>query len=131
MMQSSIWQMVHTRTSKDAILDIPEGFVGRGRGQVPRGGAPPPPPVSLEQLLATQNDLMRRMIENDERCGAERQQPRHQERDSLYSDFLATHPPVFVDATDPLEANSWLRTTESKFGLLHFTEYQKTLYATQ
>jgi hypothetical protein len=130
-MQSSIWQMVHTRTSKDAILDIPEGFVGRGRGQVPRGGAPPPPPVSLEQLLATQNDLMRRMIENDERCGAERQQPRHQERDSLYSDFLATHPPVFADATDPLEVNSWLRTTESKFGLLHFTEYQKTLYATQ
>jgi hypothetical protein len=56
--------MVHTRTSKDAILDIPEGFVGRGRGQVPRGGAPPPPPVSLEQLL-----------ENDERRGAERQQP--------------------------------------------------------
>jgi hypothetical protein len=49
--------------------------------------------------------------------------------DSSYSDFLATHPPVFADAIDPLEANSWLRTTESKFGLLHCTEYQKTLYA--
>jgi hypothetical protein len=53
MMQSSIWQMVRTRTYDDAILDIPKGSVGRGRGQVPRGGAPPPPPVSLEQLLAT------------------------------------------------------------------------------
>jgi hypothetical protein len=53
MMQSSIWQMVRTRTFDDAILDIPKGSVGRGRGQVPRGGAPPPPPVSLEQLLAT------------------------------------------------------------------------------
>jgi hypothetical protein len=42
-----------------------------------------------------------------------------------------THPPVFVDATDPLEADSWLRTTESMFGLLHCTEYQMTLYATQ
>jgi hypothetical protein len=42
--------------------------------------------------------------------------PRHQERDSSYSDFLATHPPDFVDATGPLEADSWLRTTESKFG---------------
>jgi hypothetical protein len=31
--------------------------------------------------------------------------------------------------TDPLEADSWLHTTESKFGLLHCTEYQKTLYA--
>jgi hypothetical protein len=63
----------------------------------------PPPPVSLEQLLATQNDLMRRLVENDERCGAERQQPRYQERDSSSSNFLATHPPVFADATDPLE----------------------------
>jgi hypothetical protein len=46
-------------------------------------------------------------------------------------DFLATLPPVFVDATDPLEADSWLRTMESKFGLLHCIEYQKMLYAAQ
>ncbi len=75
MMQSSIWQMVRTRTFKDSILKIPEGSIGRGHGQVPHGGAPPPTPVSLEQLLATQNDLMRRLIENDEHRGAERQQP--------------------------------------------------------
>jgi hypothetical protein len=74
---------------------------------------------------------MRRLHENDERRGAERQQPQHQERDSSYSNLLATHPLVFADATDPLEANSWLHTTESKFGLLHYTEYQKTLYAQQ
>jgi hypothetical protein len=103
------------------MLNIPKGSIGCGRGQVPHGGAPPPPPVSLEQLLATQNDLMRKLIENDERRGAERQQPRHQERDSSYSDFLATHPPVFADPTDPLEADSWLRTMESKFGILHCT----------
>jgi hypothetical protein len=72
---------------------------------------------------------MRRLIENDEHRGAERQQPRHQERDFSYSDFLATHPPVFADVTNPLEVHSWLRTTDSKFGLLHCTEYQKTLYA--
>jgi hypothetical protein len=49
----------------------------------------------------------------------------------LYSDFLATHLLVFADATDPLEADSWLCTTESKFRLLHCTEYQKILYAVQ
>jgi hypothetical protein len=96
--------MVRTRTFADSILDIPEGSIGRGCGQVPCGGAPPPPPISLEQLLATRNDLMRRLVEKDEHRGAERQQPRHQERDFSYSDFLATHPPVFADATDPLEA---------------------------
>jgi hypothetical protein len=78
MMQTSLWQMVHTRTFEDSVLDIPKGSNGRGHGQVPRGGAPPPPPrlpVSLEQLLATQNDLMRRQAENNKHRGAERQQP--------------------------------------------------------
>jgi hypothetical protein len=106
MMQSSIWQMVRTRAVEELTLDRPEGSAGHGLGQIPRGDAPPPPPVSLEQLLATENDLMRRLVENDEHRGAERQQPRHQERDSSYSDFLTTHPPVFADATDPLEADS-------------------------
>jgi hypothetical protein len=124
-MQISIWQMVHTMTFEELSLDNPEGSTGHGRGQVSRGSAPPPPPrppVNLEQLLATHNDEPR---------GAERQQPRHQERDSSYSNFLATHLPVFNDATDPLEADSWLRTMESMFELLHYTEYQKTMYAVQ
>jgi hypothetical protein len=116
MIQSSLWKMVHTRTSEDSIIDIPEGSDGRGRRQVPRGCAPPHPPTSLEQLLATHNDLMRRLVENDEHHGAERQQPRHQERDSSYSDFLATHLPVFADVTDSLEADNWLHTIELKLG---------------
>jgi hypothetical protein len=67
MMQSYLWQMVRTRTNDDDVLDIPEGSAprGRGRGQPSRGNAPPPPPhppVSLEQLLATQNELMTLLI---------------------------------------------------------------------
>jgi hypothetical protein len=73
MVQSSIWQMVCTRTSEELSLDIPAGSTRRGRGQVPHGIAPPPhPPVSLEQLLATQNDLIRKLVENVEPRGAER-----------------------------------------------------------
>jgi hypothetical protein len=58
--------MVRIRSSEDPILDIPKGSIRHGRGQVPCGGAPPPPPrppVSLEQLLATQNDLMMGLVE--------------------------------------------------------------------
>jgi hypothetical protein len=62
---------------------------------------------------------------------AECQQPQHQDQDSSYSDFLATHPSIFSDATDSLEVGSWLCTTESKFSLLHCREYQKTMYAVQ
>jgi hypothetical protein len=98
--------MVRTRTFEELNRDSPEGSLGRGRGHVPCGGAPSPPPVRLEQLLATHNDLMRRLVENDEHRGAKRQQPRHQERDSSYSDFLATHPPDFANAIDPFEADS-------------------------
>jgi hypothetical protein len=48
-----------------------------------------------------------------------------------YFDFLATQPPIFSRAKDLLDADDWLRTIESKFGLLHCTGYQKTLYAAQ
>jgi hypothetical protein len=126
--------MVRTRASEELTIDIPESSTACGHGRAPRDNAPPPPPrppVSVEQLLATQKGLMRRLVENNERHGAEHQQPQHQERDSSYSYFLATHPSVFADETDPLEADSWLNTTKSKFGLLHYTEYQKTLYAAQ
>jgi hypothetical protein len=89
------------------------------------------PTRKLGATTPTQNDLMRRLVKNDEHRGAERQQSRYQERDSSYSDFLATDQPVFADATSPLEADSWLHTIESMFELLHCIEYQKTLYAAQ
>jgi hypothetical protein len=70
-------------------------------------------------------------MENEVRDGAVRQQPRQQDKGTSYMDFLGTHPPLFSKATDPLDADNWLHTTESKFILLHCTEFQKTLYAAQ
>jgi hypothetical protein len=49
----------------------------------------------------------------------------------MYSDFAATHPPLFTEAGEPLEDDHWLRVMESKFRLLHCTEVQKTLFTTQ
>jgi hypothetical protein len=51
--------------------------------------------------------------------------------DTFYTDFLVTHPLMFAEATDPLEADNWLRILKSKFGLLHYTELQKTLFMAQ
>jgi hypothetical protein len=129
--------MVCTRTTDDDVLDIPEGSAlrGHGRGQSSRGNAPSPPPhppVSLEQLLATQKELMTLLIQNEARHGAEHlQHPRYQDMNMSYSEFLVTHPSLFSRGKDPLEADDWLCTTKSKFSLLHCTEYQKTLYAAQ
>jgi hypothetical protein len=49
----------------------------------------------------------------------------------LYSDFVTTHPPLFTEAGEPLEADHWLQVMVSKFGLLCCTEVQKTLFTTQ
>jgi hypothetical protein len=70
------------------------------------------------------------LVQNEARHGVEHpQHHRHQDMNTSYSDFLATHPLIFSRVKDPLEADDLMHTTESKFGLLHYTEYQKTLYA--
>jgi hypothetical protein len=50
---------------------------------------------------------------------------------TTYSDFATTHLPLFTEAGEPLEADHWLHVIESKFGLLHCTEVQKTLFTAQ
>jgi hypothetical protein len=72
------------------------------------------------------------LIQNEARRGAEHpQHPRYQDMNTSYSEFLVTHPPLFSKGRDPLEADNWLGTIESKFSLLNCTEYQKTLYVAQ
>jgi hypothetical protein len=77
MVQSYLWHMVHTRANGDDVLDVPEGSTahGHGRGQSSHGNAPPPlpcPSVSVEQLLAMQNELMTLLIQNKTHHGGRR-----------------------------------------------------------
>jgi hypothetical protein len=48
---------------------------------------------------------------------------------STYGDFATSHPPLFTEPEEPLEADHWLWVMEFKFGLLRCTEVQKTLFA--
>jgi hypothetical protein len=71
--------MVRTRATKDVVLDIPEGSAdrGHGHGQVLHTNPPPPPlwaPISIDDLLATQNELMRVLVRNEANHGEERMQ---------------------------------------------------------
>jgi hypothetical protein len=59
--------------------------------------------VSLEQLLATLNELMQVLTEILMHRGVS--QPHHQPVMDSYTNFLATHPPMFTEAADPLEAD--------------------------
>jgi hypothetical protein len=86
--------------------------------------------MSLEQLLATQNELMRVLTEN---LVQREVHPPHRQPgvETSYTNLLTMHPPMFAEATGLLEADNWLHIIESKFGLLHYTEIQKTLFAAQ
>jgi hypothetical protein len=69
-------------------------------------------------------------VTNSNRDGTVVGNARDQARSS-YVEFLATQPPIFTEASEPLEADHWLHTIESKFDLFNCIENQKTLYAAQ
>jgi hypothetical protein len=101
--------MVRTRSGKSVYDDVPESSNHR-RGTLHPPVPPPPPPtplVNLEQLLASQNAIMQRLVEIYEHQ-AGHSQHHVQPQDSSYRDFLATHSPVLAEMTDLLEANQWL-----------------------
>jgi hypothetical protein len=50
---------------------------------------------------------------------------------TFYGDFAATHLSIFTKAGEPLEADHWLHVIESKLGLLHCMNLQKTLFISQ
>jgi hypothetical protein len=116
--------MVRVGSTEELHGNISEGSNSQA-GAPPR---PPTPPVSIEHLSSTLNELINTLMKNNKRgCPTAPGQP----QDSTYLEFLVTHTPLFAEATDPLETNNWHRNIESRFGLLHCIEYQKTLFAAQ
>ena len=105
----------------------PGGFGAGGNGNPP----PPPPPQGIAEILAAQTKILRQLVQ------AQQQQRgghhAHQPQEASYQDFLSTQPPLFTKADEPLDADAWIRTIESKFSLLYVpcSEAKKTRYAAQ
>ena len=97
--------------------------------------ADPPNPPHLAQAIATmltgrdeQTALLRRLVE----LGAgPRPEHHHQPPIPGYEQFLSTQPPLFHKMDEPLEADSWLRTIESKFTLHPYNDGDKAGFAAQ
>jgi hypothetical protein len=86
--------------------------------------------ASILESRDEQTELLRQLVTNSTRDGnGARNAPAL--APTTYSDFAATHPPLFTEAGEPLEADHWFRVVESKFGLLRCIEVQKTLFAAQ
>jgi hypothetical protein len=93
----------------------------------------PPPPPTLAQAIASvleshdeQTRLLWQLMANSI-CGGNGAINAPALGSTTYSDFVATHPPLFTEVGEPLESNHWLHAIESKFGCLRCTEVQKTL----
>jgi wyosine [tRNA(Phe)-imidazoG37] synthetase (radical SAM superfamily) len=98
------------------------------------GGHSSPPPTlaqviaSIRELRDEQTELLRLLVTNSNHNGTVVGNAQDQAR-GTYVELLATQPPTFTEASEPLEADHWLHTIESKFDLLNCTENQKTLFA--
>jgi hypothetical protein len=110
---------------------------GRAEAENTQGNGNPPPPSSLAQAITSilesrdeQTELLRQLVANSARCdNGARNAP--DLALTTYIDFTTTHPSLFTEAREPLEADHWLRVIESKFGLLRCTEVQKILFTVQ
>jgi hypothetical protein len=110
---------------------------GRAGAENSQGNRNPPPPPSLAQAITSimeshdeQNELLQQLIANSA-CGGNGARNAPAPALTTYSNFTATHPLLFIEAGEPLEADHWLRVMESKFGLLRYIKVQKTLFTVQ
>jgi hypothetical protein len=110
---------------------------GSADAETTQSGGHSSPPPTLAQVIASiresrdeQTELLRLLVTNSSRDGNVVGNARDQAQSS-YVKFLATHPPTFTEATEPLEADHWLHTIEFKFDLLNCTDNQKTLFIVQ
>jgi hypothetical protein len=101
-----------------AMRGTPEGF---RPDQASGSQRPPPPPPNLAEVMARQTELLNLLVQAQQ--NQHHQQPRGGRDDinpqvASYQDFFSTQPPLFSKAEEPLDADAWLRTIESKFALL-------------
>jgi len=96
--------------------------------------AAPPNPPDLAQAIAAiltghdeQTALLRQLVEQ----GAAPRPGHYPPPVPGYQEFLGTQPPLFHKADEPLEADSWLKTIESKFTLYPYNDNDKASFAAQ
>jgi hypothetical protein len=77
-----------------------------------------------------QTKLLHQLVNNSARGGNGARNAQGQAL-TTYGEFLVTHPPTLAKAGEPLEADHWLHTIESKFGFLRCMEHQKALFTMQ
>jgi hypothetical protein len=88
---------------------------------------PPPPPLTLEQVLAMQAQMLQTMQQTLVNLHAQPQAPSLL-RDRL-GDFQRTKPPTFSYTMEPMDADDWLKFVEKKLQVVQCNNHEKVLLA--
>jgi hypothetical protein len=88
---------------------------------------PPPPPLTFEQVLAMQAQMLQTMQETLVNLHAQPHAP-PPPRDRL-GDFQRTKSPTFSYAMEPLDADDWLKSVEKKLQVVQCNNRENVLLA--
>jgi hypothetical protein len=83
-----------------------------------------PPPLTPEQFFQLQMQMMALQQIHAQPPPPPPPQPRDRR-----ADFLRGHPPTFSHATDPLQADDWLRSVERQLVVAQCDDWERVLYA--
>jgi hypothetical protein len=113
-----------------ATRGIPEGF------RADQSSNSQQPSLSLSHLaeaMARQTELLNLLVQVQQNQQHQQSRCHDEPLVATYQDFLSTQPPLFSKAEEPLDADAWLRTIESKFTLLTIpcAESSKAHFAAQ
>jgi len=97
---------------------------GRGRGRGRGNGANDP--ITVEELMQTQNEMMHVFMQHLQQQPPPPPPPVHV-RDKR-GEFMKGRPPVFTHSADPMEADDWLRAVERQLNTAQCNDMEKVLY---
>jgi hypothetical protein len=117
-----ILQMVNTRNCVTA-----NNVENNGESNNQEANLPPPPPLTLEQVLAMQAQMLQTMQQTLVNLHPQHQAP-PLPRDRL-GDFQRTKLPTFSYAVEPMEADDWLKSIEKKLQVVHCNNCEKVMLA--
>jgi hypothetical protein len=90
--------------------------------------------VNLEQLIATQNQLMQAVLQtlnnlqSNQQAHQQQAPPSPPPHRSHLAEFLQTRPTTISQAKDPMEDEDWLKGVEKKLVIAQCTDHEKVLF---
>jgi len=97
---------------------------GRGRGHGRGANAP----ISVEELMQTQDEMMHAFMQHLQDQPTPPPPPPVRVKDK-HGEFMKGRPPLFTHSADPMEADDWLRAVERQLNIAHCNDMEKVLYA--